>query len=121
MTSPELVAQFVLDEEGEPTAIDRDGVKHYYIDLKVVGAPEDAFAANYKLDESYYDPERESRNRDGFIERITSFGDYPVQVQLRTRTNVATIADDLSRALERGIGENTSPALQRALSDIKRL
>jgi pYEATS domain-containing protein involved in immunity len=121
MTEPELIAQFELDADGKPQAIDRGGTKHYRIVLKVAGAPEDAYAVNYKLHESYYDPERESRDSDaGFAERITSFGDYPVQVQLRTRKNVVPISEQLSSALQRGYRGVTTPEIIAAISDIAR-
>ncbi len=118
-TKPELVARFELDDEGKPQAIERDGMKHYHIVLRIAGAPDDAYAVNYKLHESYYDPERESRSPDGFAEHITSFGDYPVNVELRTRKNVAMMAEELSRALLRGHHEQQSPAIMDAISDIQ--
>ncbi len=119
MTKPELIAHFELDAEGKPQAIERDGMKHYQIVLKMAGAPADAYAVNYKLHETYYDPERESRDPDGFTERITSYGDYPVQVQLRTRKNVATLAVPLSRALQRGHQGESSAAIMEAIADIR--
>lgn len=115
--NPEIIAHFLLDPEGKPRAIDRNGLKHYFIQLNIAHAPTDAYAVTYKLHESYYDPERESREPGGFSEEITSYGDYQVNAEVRTKKRVATASNDLLRALQRGHTE-PSAEIMDALRDI---
>lgn len=116
-----LVARFVLDEDGKPRIIEKDDRKHYWIDLHVADAPDDTYAVNYELDDSYYDPVRESREpNDGFVERLTSYGDYTVQAKLRTKNRVEVVATELSEALSRGHAGEVSPMIAKAIDDIRK-
>lgn len=116
-----LMARFILDNQGRPMLIERDNHKHYWINLYVEGAPDNTYAVNYQLHESYPDPLRESRQQnDGFVEKLTSYGDYTVQARLRTKNRVEVIASELSEALARGYGDKVSPIIGEALDDIKK-
>jgi hypothetical protein len=120
MSDPKLIANFVLDSAGKPKSVERNGIKHYFLRLGVEDLPEDAYAVTYKLDESYYDPIRESRERaDSFAEELTSYGDYVVQAKVRSKQGVEPIAENLSRALEIGHAGNRTPEIEAALEEIK--
>ncbi|MDB4912748.1 MAG: hypothetical protein JWM95_392 [Gemmatimonadetes bacterium] len=114
-----IVAKFLLDEADKPMAIEQDGRRHYMIELGVDNAPTGTYAVTYKLDESYRDPIRESTTPGRFAATLTSYGDYPVQAEVRTRQRVEPIVVNLSGALRRGYGENTNPAIAAALNDIE--
>jgi hypothetical protein len=116
-----LAARFVLDEEGRPKLTAGGDLKHYWIDLYVEDAPEDTYAVNYQLHESYYDPLRESREPSArFVERLTAYGDYTVQARLRTKTCVEPVCAELSEALARGHRGEASPIIAKALDDIRK-
>ena len=120
MSKPILTARFHLNDDGKPEFVERDGLKHYVIDLRVDDAPEDTYAVNYQLHESYYDPRRESRERgDHFVQELTSFGDYTVQAKVRAPGSIGTIATTLSRALARGHESDLTGPIVAALQDIE--
>lgn len=115
-----LIAKFALDSDGKPRFIERGGLKHYMIRLGVEGAPEDAYAVTYKLDPSYYDSLREVRKaEDNFQEELTSYGDYVVQADVRSKERVEAIATNLSQALHRGHQEASTPEIESAIKDIE--
>lgn len=117
---PKLAARFVLDEEGRPKLIEGGNRKHYLIDLYVEDAPENTYAVNYHLHDSYYDPLRESREpKARFVERLTSYGDYTVHAKLRTKNFVEPVSAELSEALARGHTGEASAMITNALDDIK--
>ena len=119
MSNPNIVAHFMLDPEGQPKVIKQADRKHYWIKLEIEGAPDDTYAVNYRLDDSYPDPVRESHNQSaGFAEELTSYGDYTLQAKIRRQSHIETVATDLSRALARGHADTLSPAIQAALRDI---
>jgi hypothetical protein len=121
MATPKLVARFVLDEKGQPQIIERGNRKHYWIELHVEDAPSDTYAVNYQLHDDYYDPLRESRESSaGFVERLTSYGDYTVQAKLRTKSHVDVLAGELSEALAQGHSGEASPMIMKALDDIRK-
>lgn len=118
---PVIVAEFVTDAAGNPLFIDEGGTKHYKLKIDVENAPEDAYAATFELDPTYYDPVQTLRpNPAGqFSLKTTSYGDYDLTVRLRTRAGDIPIADSLTRALQRSYRETPSnEALRAALTDI---
>jgi hypothetical protein len=120
MDTPVIKATFTLDQEGRPVVVERGDLKHYQIKLRVENVPEDTYAVTYLLDESYYDPVREARDRDtGFAEDLMSYGDYTVQAKVRSREGVAAVAIPLSAALEAGHGKDSSAEIASALNDIR--
>jgi hypothetical protein len=118
---PTLEAEFILDDQGIPVAIQAGDRTHYKIRLFVNDAPDDTYAVTYQLHESYYDPVRETRDRsNGFEEEITSYGDYTIQARLRTKKNVETLADSLGGALTRHHSPPSSnSAIENALRNIR--
>ena len=118
--TPSLLAHFITNRAGDPVSEDDEGVAHYSIRLSVVDVPPDAYAVTYTLHESYYDPVRESRakNRD-FVEEITSYGDYTVRAEVRTKTRTIPVSTKLSAALARGHGPNITATIRNALNDIR--
>jgi hypothetical protein len=120
MLSPVIKAMFELDQLGRPEAIQRENHKHYRIRLHVENVPDDTYAVTYLLHETYYEPVRESRDRNAqFAEDLTSYGDFTVQARVRSKEGVATIATPLSAALEAGHGANLPPEIMSAISDIR--
>jgi hypothetical protein len=119
MTKPVIVAQFVLDPEGEPVVAYQGNHTHYRMKLMVKDVPEDAYAVMYELDATYYEPVRESRRRsEDFVENLTSYGDYPVRATIRGKQRETLVAY-LSNALEVGHAGKMSPAVAAALDYIK--
>jgi hypothetical protein len=120
MPSPTLKATFQLDEQGQPERIQNAGLNHYLIKVEIEDAPEDTYAVTYQLDESYYEPVRESRDpQQRFAEDLTSFGDYPIQAKIRTKGGVLTVSSPLSAALKAGHQPQLTAEIQTALSDIQ--
>jgi len=117
---PVIRATFELDENGRPVVIQRGDLKHYRIRLHLENAPDDAYAVTYLLDETYYNPVRESRDSaTGFAEEFTSYGDFTVQAKVRSKEGVVPVAAPLSAALEAGYGTSVSPEIEQALKDIR--
>lgn len=115
-----IIAKFQLDAKKKPQFENDGDHKHYAIELAVEGVPEDTYAVTYELDESYYDPTRESREKSSnFSEEITSYGDYIVKAKIRTRSGVETIAAALSKVLQESYGKIKVKEIKRALKDIE--
>lgn len=120
MQTPTIKATFKLDADGNPNCIRQGNLTHYRIILKVENPPQDAYAVTYLLHETYYDPIRESRDRESaFAEEIMSYGDYTIQAKVRTHNNVETLAIPLSAALERTYGDNRTQQIEAALRNIR--
>lgn len=118
--NPIVTAKFILDESGKPKAIIDSGVKHYAIRLQVQDAPEDTYAITYKLDDSYYEPIRESLIKDtNFTTDVTSYGDFTVRADVRTKQRVVPVALDLSKALKLSYASSLTPDIAAALKDIE--
>jgi len=116
-----LKAEFLLDEAGKPRATAEGGRTHYEIRLFVDDAPETAFAVNYELYEDYFLPLRESvRKRQSFDEEITSYGDYEVRAEVRTREGRRVrLQRQLSEALRDGMSKAITPSVEGALKRIR--
>ncbi len=118
--APVIKAVFELDEKGQPLFVKGADHKHYRIRLHVENVPEDTYAVTYLLDESYYNPVREARDRAaGFTEELTSYGDYDLQAKIRSREGTAAVTTKLSAALEAGHADEVSPQIESALKDIR--
>jgi hypothetical protein len=117
---PKLQAEFVLDRESREPAAETDGdTKHYSIELSVADAPPGANAVTYTLDDSFYDPIREARNRaNGFKEEITSYGDFQVRADIRTKNGTITLRKKLSDMLKEHHGSSDSRLLA-AIRELK--
>lgn len=119
-SAPKIRATFQLDESGTPVRIKQGDLTHYSITLHIEGAPEDTYAVTYTLHDTYYDPVREARNsEDKFSEELTSYGDYTVQANTRTKAGVFTISSKLSRSLAASYEDQITPEIQAALNDIR--
>lgn len=122
MNRPALKATFVTNEKGEPEFIESNGVKHYKIKLALDEVPEDAYAVTYELDDSYYDPIRENHDpSSGFTEELTSYGDYNVNVKVRSRMGTRMMRSSLAEALEFGYRDQPSAAVRSAIEVIRKL
>jgi len=109
-----------MDPEGKPLRLEGDNFPHYKIKLWTEGCPRGTYAVNYKLDDTYNDPNREVRSDvQNFEEEITSYGDFVVSAQIRQKgkTDLTTVL--LSAALEATYGPNPSNSVAAALADIK--
>lgn len=120
MSNPRIVARFLLDTKGLPEVVKRPDVNHYRIKIFIEAPPADTYAVTYQLHESYYDPVRESRDATtGFAEETTSYGDFTIQAQVRTRSRVEVTAAELSTALAFGHKDDMSADISRALEEIR--
>jgi hypothetical protein len=99
---PRLVAAFETDEEGSPAFLESDGRRNYKIALEVENAPEDAYAATFELDSSYFDPRRTLQpDSDGkFRLQTTSNHNFDVTVRLRTKRGELPMINNLASALQ---------------------
>jgi hypothetical protein len=121
MDKPDLVASFVLDQDGKPKITMEGDTKHYWIQLGVETPPPDAYAVTYRLHESYYDPIRESRAKDAnFPEQLTSYGDFQLRADIRTKQRVEPISANLSQALLKGYKGRLTPDIEAAIKDIEK-
>jgi hypothetical protein len=120
---PTIKASFELDEDGSPVYVKGDDdLKHYNIRLHVDNVPIDTYAVTYILHDSYYNPVREALDvSENFAEEIKSYGDYTVQAKIRSKTGVATVATQLSAALQAGHNDSSSSQIQSALNEIRAL
>lgn len=120
MNEPVLRAEFELDSDKKPKVARTGKLPHYTIKLMVDDAPKDTYAVTYKLDRTYYDPIRESRDRSGgFAELVTSYGDYVVTANVRTKSGSTVISVPLSSALEKSYGGEMPDLVRTAIAQIK--
>lgn len=115
-----ITAHFVLDKSGRPQFIEKNGRKHYWIDLAFdPGGDKEVRAVTFLLDpDTYSDPVRLVESHQGFTERITSYGDFPVIAQYES-DDFHTVTGTLGKLLRSGHPEaNTSPDIARAISEI---
>ena len=117
-----LLAEFQL-ENGRPSFIERGEKKHYRIRLFLKDAPPDAVTVTYQLDDTYKNPIRLIPAGDpAFTEYTTSYGDYPVQVAVRRKSNPNAIefltGEKLSNALKDNYAESSDPAIHEAIQEL---
>lgn len=112
---PTITARFVRDADGKPQCVvDASGMRHFNIELGIGGAPENATRVIYRLDDSYFDPIRETRSEaltgsaagTRFAERITSYGDFELTARVETSTGPVVLREWLSKALAQGETES---------------
>src|SRR5690348_4470080 len=58
MSKPEILARFELEDDGKPSYVKGDSLKHYAIELFLKDIPEDVSSVTYKLDPTYHEPVR---------------------------------------------------------------
>ena len=118
-----ISARFDLDKTGSPIyETDSKGRRHYHIRLRLDSDNPELSNVTYKLHSSYYDPVRESDDREGgFAEELTSYGDYPVQVEAQVGSRLFTNRFMLSDLLEEGHGDALNDqAITDAIKTIKK-
>ena len=119
--APELVACFATDERGKPDAVpSKTGLKHYRIVLEVKNAPPDVLAATFELDPSYYLPVRtvEPDAAGNLRLETTAYGDYPLKVDLRTKSGAIPLKTTLRKALLSGEAPERHPNIDAAIAEI---
>jgi len=121
-TLPQLHARLLTNERGDPIFVESKGRKHYRIQFEVKDAPKDAYAATFELDpKTYYDPTRTLAPDDAgnFVLSTTTYGDYPVSVQLRTKEGVVPLVSSVKEALEKSRAQmGSSPEVDTAIDYI---
>jgi len=116
MNLPEIKAEFILDKEGKPKGRSSE---QYAIRLSVENTPKDTHAVTYYLHSSYYDPVREVRDQAShFCEELTSYGDFDIQVKVRTRDHSILTKRSLYEALAESHGQSSEPTIKEALQNI---
>jgi pYEATS domain-containing protein involved in immunity len=112
-------AEMVLDEKNEPVQIKGDSLNHYRIRLFLDTPNPDVESVTYNLDPTYYDPVRESTDRDSqFGVEITTYGDYPVTVDAQVRGEIVREVVPLAKLLKQAYEDSTTPEISSALSYI---
>jgi hypothetical protein len=115
-----ISAHFVLGDSGKPEFVEKQGRKHYRIDLSFDPAGEKGVqAVTFHLDaNSYSDPVRVVQPQQGFTERITSYGDFPVIAEYEA-DDFHTLTGTLGKLLRKGHPEaSDNPDIAKAISDI---
>lgn len=115
---PRIRAEFVLDAQGRPLRYGSDPA-HYRIRLWVDGAPHDAHAVNWELHETYFDPVREVLRKPGFVEEITSYGDFVITARIRSRKRHEQASALLSEALASTYGAGATDEVRAAIGAIR--
>ncbi len=115
-----LLAEFELDEHGKPKCVEKDNLKHFMVRLFLDGAPADASSVQYVLHPTYIEPVRlVPKGVKDFEEYTTSYGDYEIRGNIRSRQNTEVFNKSLTDALkERYSGEST-PAILEAIDYLK--
>jgi hypothetical protein len=124
---PRVGARFVIGADGVPETLrgPKDPTrKHYRIELFTEAAPESARTITYELHPTYYDRMREvvrGGEKDEFVERITSYGDYDIRLAVSGSTHlidVSRLTDALKRSHRDQLHEG-SPVLG-AIRDLEK-
>jgi hypothetical protein len=119
--TPQLVARFATDEQGEPQYVETStGRKHYRIVIEVENVPSDLVAATFALDPTYYMPLRTVEpGVDGRVKlETTAYGDYALNVDLRSKSGVIPIKTTLRKALLSGESREREPKIGAAIAEI---
>jgi hypothetical protein len=121
-----VLAEFVLDNEGKPSFIVSNGLKHFKIKLHT--NPVDTGKVDtvvYKLHPTYYDPERVvpagSEAQCQFAEEITSYGDFKIRVNASGSAGEVLTSKTLSEALVEKYKGQGNPAILAAIEQIRHL
>jgi len=118
MNLPAIKATFILDDKGRPKEVTAG---NYAIRIHVENFPEDTHRVTYQLHPTYYDPLRDVRERStSFSEDLTSYGDYVIQAQVRTKDHSIVSTRRLADALRETHGESDDPMVKKALEDIEK-
>ena len=122
MSDPlELVARFATDEQGRLRSFETGtGLKHYHIVIEVKNAPPGVLAATFELDPSYYLPVRTVEpDAEGRVKlETTAYGDYPLKVDLRTKSGPIPVKTTLRKALLSGEPRAQQPEIDAAIAEI---
>jgi hypothetical protein len=120
--APQLVARLRTDENGQPLFSEQGGHRHYELEFAIDNVPTNVYAATFELHPTYFDPVRTIKKpQDGDLRlHVTSYGDYPLKVQLRTTVGkdiwlVDKVTDALKRARP-SMPDNT--AIDAAIAEI---
>jgi hypothetical protein len=117
MPAPRILARFV-EENGAPKYDETADRRHYHIEIFGEALPPDTYAVTYMLDPTYFDPVRESENREqGFKEEVTSYGDYPFTAKIWRKPVPEFLKASLQDALRAYYRERpATPAVNEALA-----
>ncbi|SOD03737.1 hypothetical protein SAMN05216486_11718 [bacterium JGI 053] len=103
----------------EPETQTGGRLKHYKVRLFVDTQNPEVQNVTYKLDPTYYDPVRESRDADrNFEVSLSTYGDYPVTVEAQVGGEIVRYTAPLLALLRESHGNTTSEAIRAALEDI---
>src|SRR5437870_5694499 len=119
--SPQIVARFETDAQGNPKFFQDAKKKHYKLVFEIQNAPPNVYAATFELHPTYYDPIRTlTPDDDGKLRlKATSYGDYDLKVRLRTKEGEIQIIDSVAHALKRMRHEmSQNPSIDQAIADI---
>ena len=118
--TPQLVARFATNEQGEPQYVETSAGKHYRIVIEVENAPSDLVAATFELDPTYYLPVRTIEpDVDGRVKlETTAYGDYALKVDLRSKSGVIPVKTTLRKALLSGEAREQEPKIGAAMAEI---
>ena len=119
--TPQLVARFATDAQGDPQYVKTDtGLKRYKIVIEVENAPSDLLAATFYLDQRDYLPvQTVEPGADGRVTlETTAYGDYGLTVDLRRQAGTIPVTTTLRRALLSGESQEPGPKIAAAIDEI---
>lgn len=105
--------------EGHPQFEERENLRHYRITISLKTPNRDVTNVVYRLDPSYYNPVRESKDQDNdFKIHTTTFGDYYFDVDVQVGTQIVRQRALLSDLLKEAHGQSDNPEIKEALQYI---
>lgn len=117
--NPRLKVEFILNEQGEPTYIEKNGLKHFRIRISTLEFADDIYEVQYQLDPTYINPFRVEDNRqEKFSFTTTTYGDYSVSASLMGKKGNHVVSCIISKALRESHPDHHAE-IERAISDIK--
>ena len=119
--NPEISVRLVLDDQGNPVVIKSGNVSHYKIEVATENIPDDVYAANYQLHESYISPFREEREKENsFKFKTTTYGDYSIAASLLGKKKNYLTSTQISKALAKSHKDELGNSkIKEALDHIK--
>lgn len=115
-----IEAELVLDESRQPIAIPVEGMKNYKIRLRVETKDPKIERVVYRLDPTYYDPVRETEDSTNNFEiETTTYGDYPVVVDVQVGNEIVRQEVLLSELLKESYLGGADEKIDDAIKDIE--
>jgi|GEM_PF-6037504 len=120
VTRGQVIAEFVLDNNGNPIYYHSDGHKNYKIVYKLQSdRANEIKKVIYRLDSSYYNPIRETRNRENNFElRTSTYGEYPLSVEVHFQDETVRDNFSITKLLKQTYQSTNNQQIMSAITNI---